>query len=79
MYVCIYTVAQFCVNNWGDDIPARYQQFWGGYKLLHSTLLSLGGPSPFPSGNCASVHIYIYIYIYSIYIYIYTCLYVCMV
>ena len=40
-------VAQFCVNNRGDDIPAKRRQFWGGYKLLYPTLLSLGGgPSP---------------------------------
>ena len=44
----------------GDDIPARCRQFWGGYKLLYPTLLSLGwtiSPCPpqkkiAPMGKC---------------------------
>ena len=46
-------MAQFCVNNWGDDISAKCRQFWGGYKLLYPTLLSLGRgtiPPPVPPG-----------------------------
>ena len=42
------SVAQFCVNNWGDDIPATRRQFFGGYKLLYLTLLNLGGGPSLP-------------------------------
>ena len=87
MYVCTHTVAQFCVNNWGDDIPARRQQFWGGYKLLYSTLLSLGDHLLFPQRIaplyiyihvCIYIHIYIYIYIYFVCIYVSMYVHVCM-
>ena len=77
MYVCTYTVAQFCVNHWREDIPVMCQQFWGGIQATISHPSKFwGGDHPSVSlGNCAYVHIYKYIYKY-IYIYIY--MFVCM-